>query len=200
MSALDSRVVLPLDSALWERFFSVSPLVVVGTRNPDGGFNLAPKHMAMPLGWADYYGFVCTPAHATYRNAVERGEFAVSFPRPDDVLVAALTAVRREADGSKPTLDALPAVPALEVDAPILAGAYLALECRLERTLDGLGENSLVVGRIVAATAEPEALRDPDEDDHELIHRAPLLAYLHPGRFARIRESFSFPLPTGFGR
>lgn len=200
MTIAETRVALPTDAPIWNRFFSVSPLVVVGTRDPDGRFDLAPKNMATPLGWDNYYGFVCTPAHSTYRNAVERGEFAVSFPRPDDVLHAALAASRREPDGTKPIVAALPAVPATEIDAPILATAYLALECRLERTVDGFGTNSLVVGRVVAASVDTAALREAERDDHELIHRAPLLAYLHPDRFASIRESFSFPLPAGFGR
>jgi flavin reductase (DIM6/NTAB) family NADH-FMN oxidoreductase RutF len=200
MSAAETRVALSTEAPIWNRFFSVAPLVVIGTRDPDGRFNLAPKHMATPLGWENYYGFVCTPSHSTYRNVVERGEFTVSFPRPPDVLHAALSAGRREADGSKPIVEALPAVQAVEVDAPILDGAYLALECRLERIIEGFGTNSLVAGRIVAASVDPVALRDPEHDDHELIHRAPLLAYLHPGRFAPISESFSFPLPANFGR
>jgi flavin reductase (DIM6/NTAB) family NADH-FMN oxidoreductase RutF len=200
MSAAETRVALSTEAPIWTRFFSVAPLVVIGTRDPDGRFNLAPKHMATPLGWENYYGFVCTPSHSTYRNAVDRGEFTVSFPRPGDVLHAALSAGAREEDGSKPIVEALPAVPACTVDAPILEGAYLVLECELERTVDGFGANSLVAGRVVAASVDPAVLRDPEEDDHELIHRAPLLVYLHPDRFAPVSESFSFPLPLGFGR
>jgi flavin reductase (DIM6/NTAB) family NADH-FMN oxidoreductase RutF len=199
MSGAETRVALPTEAPIWTRFFSVAPLVVIGTRDPDGRFNLAPKHMATPLGWENYYGFVCTPAHSTYHNAVERGEFTVSFPRPSDVLLAALSASAREPDGSKPVVEALPAIQASQVDAPILDGAYLALECSLERVVDGFGDNSLLAGRVVAATVDPVALRDPEEDDHELIHGAPLLVYLHPGRFARVSESFSMPLPVGFG-
>ena len=43
---------------IWDRFFTVAPLVVVGTREPDGGHDLAPKHLAMPLSWANHFGFV----------------------------------------------------------------------------------------------------------------------------------------------
>jgi hypothetical protein len=32
------------------------------------------------------------------------------------------------------------------------------------------------------------------------IHAHPLLAYIHPGRFATVQESFAFPLPAGFQR
>ena len=53
---------------VWERVFTVAPLVIVGSKGPDGTYDLAPKHMAMPLGWGDRYCFVCTPRHNTHRN------------------------------------------------------------------------------------------------------------------------------------
>ena len=34
---------------IWNRFFTVNPLVVIGTQEEDGSFDLAPKHLAMPL-------------------------------------------------------------------------------------------------------------------------------------------------------
>jgi len=68
MSAQNHLVSLDPDQPVWERFFSVSPLIVVGTRDEDGSYDLAPKHMATPLGWDNYFGFVCTPRHHTYRT------------------------------------------------------------------------------------------------------------------------------------
>ena len=60
-----SRAVpIPVDKPIWSRFFTVAPLVLVGTREGDG-HDLAPKHMAMPLGWDNYFCFVCSPDHAT---------------------------------------------------------------------------------------------------------------------------------------
>ena len=56
--------VLSVD-ALWERVFTVAPLVIVGSKDTDGTYDLAPKHMAMPLGWRGCYGCVCTPRHRT---------------------------------------------------------------------------------------------------------------------------------------
>lgn len=42
-----------LDTAqpIWERFYWVAPLVLVGTMEAKGGHDLAPKPMAQPLGW-----------------------------------------------------------------------------------------------------------------------------------------------------
>jgi flavin reductase (DIM6/NTAB) family NADH-FMN oxidoreductase RutF len=64
---------------LWNRIHTVAPLVLVGSKEPNGRYDIAPKHMAMPLGWGDWYCFVCTPRHATYANIEREGAFTVSF-------------------------------------------------------------------------------------------------------------------------
>jgi flavin reductase (DIM6/NTAB) family NADH-FMN oxidoreductase RutF len=189
-------VPLPVGAQLWQRVLTVAPLVLVGTLDPDGSPDLAPKHMAMPLGWDDRFCFACTPRHSTYANALARGVFTVSFPTPAQVVSAGLAATAREADASKPALAALATVPARVVDGVLVEGAYLFLECELDRTVDLEGA-SLVIGRIVAAAADELALRT-EGDDADLAHELPLLAYLAPGRFAEIHESRSFPFPADF--
>ena len=197
--ASDGLVALPVGAELWERVVTVGPLVLVGTKEGDG-WDFAPKHMAMPLGWEGYYCFVCTPRHATYRNLREHPQFTVSFPAPDQVLAAGLAAGGRFADGLKPTLAALETVPARVVEGRVLAGCRLALECVVDRILDGFGPNSLVVGRVVAASAPSAALRGSDVDDADLVHGLGVLAYLAPGRVAVVRDSLSFPYPFDFRR
>jgi flavin reductase (DIM6/NTAB) family NADH-FMN oxidoreductase RutF len=191
-------VPLAMDEPLWERFFSVFPLVLVGTRE-GAGHDIAPKHMAMPIGWENRYGFVCTPRHATYRNAEATGAFTVGFPGPDQAVEASLAAAARQG-GAKPSLAALPIRPASVVDGVLVEGCIAHLECRLERIVDGFGDASLIVGRVVAAWADERALRDLDVDDADLIHAVPLFAYLQPGRMARIDRSTSFPFPADFCR
>jgi len=70
-------VSLDVTAPIWERFFTVAPLVVVGTREEDGSYDLAPKHMATPMGWQNYIGFVCTPRHRTYHNVRRERAFTV---------------------------------------------------------------------------------------------------------------------------
>lgn len=200
MAAPSTLVSLDLDRPVWDRFHTVAPLVVVGTREPDGTFDLAPKHLAMPMGWEPYFGFVCTPRHATYRNARREGVFTVSYPRPNQVVLASLAAAPRCEDGAKQSLDALPTFPATEVEGVFLEDAYLFLECRLHRVFDGFGVNSLITGTVEAAYVREEALRAPDVDDHAALGAAPLLAYLPPGRYACVRETYAFPFPAGFSR
>jgi flavin reductase (DIM6/NTAB) family NADH-FMN oxidoreductase RutF len=198
--ARSSLVTLPEDAPVWERTFTVNPLVLIGTKERDGDYDLAPKHMAMPIGWENYFGFVCTPRHRTYHNARREGVFTVSYPRPVQVVLASLAAAPRESDGSKLAVDVLPTFPASEIDGLFIEDAYLFLECVLDRISDDFGENSLIVGRIVAAHVREDYLRASERDEQDLIHSSPLLAYLSPGRYASVDESFSFPFPAGFMR
>lgn len=182
---------------IWDCFYWVAPLVLIGTREEDGGHDLAPKHMASPMGWDNYFGFVCTPRHHTYGNILRDGVFTVSYPRPSQLVLTSLAASPRCDGDSKPSLDALPVVPATQVDGVLLEGASVFLECELERMVDGFGVNSLIVGRVVAAHAAEDVVRLCDGDDQQTIHQSPLLAYLYPDRFATIDDSYSFPFPAG---
>jgi len=71
-------VTLDASQPVWDRCFMVAPLVLVGTRDADGSLDLAPKHMAFPMGWQNYYGFVCSPTHHTYTNINRTGETPIS--------------------------------------------------------------------------------------------------------------------------
>ncbi len=194
----ENLITLDLDRPWWERCFCVAPLIVVGTKEANGEYNLAPKHMAMPLGWSNYFGFVCTPRHRTYQNIGRERSFTVSFPSTDEVILASLAAAPRDSTDTKPSLVALPTQPATIIDGVFLQGAYLNLECELEEIIDGFGENSLIAGKILAVHVTESALRLWDLDDRDLLLQNPLLAYLAPGRYAKIAESYSFPFPEGF--
>ncbi len=191
---------LELEHAVWEQVYMVAPLTIVGTREPDGTYDLAPKHLAIPMSWQDHYGFVCTPSHATYANAMRERCFTVSFPRPEQILLTSLAAAPRCDDDQKYALQAIPTVAATKIDGVLLDNAYLHFECELDRVVDDLGENSLIIGRIVAAAVAEDALRDSDRDAQEMIAHSPLLAYLHPGRFAEIVQTNAFPYHVGFKR
>jgi flavin reductase (DIM6/NTAB) family NADH-FMN oxidoreductase RutF len=198
-SGLGPLVPVATGSPVWERFFTVAPLVLVATKEGDG-YDIAPKHLAMPIGWQNLYGFVCTPRHATYRNVRVHPQFTVSFPGADQVVQTSLAAAGRSPDGAKPSLVALPTIPATQVEGVLVEGCPLYLECELERIVDGFGESSLIVGRVVAALAREGVLRGADVDDADLLHETPLLAYLSPGRCAAIADSSAFPFPVDFCR
>ena len=193
-------VELDTSESIWESFFTVFPLVVIGTREADGSDDLAPKHLAMPMSWKNHFGFVCTPRHNTYQNIQRDREFSVTYIRPSQAVLASLAATPRCDDGSKPITQALPTFAAEKVNAAFVQDGYLFLECELQQIVDDLGENSLIMGRIISARVAEDALRTWDQDDEDLIFASPLLAYLYPGRFAEIADSNQLPLPAGFKR
>ena len=183
---------------IWERFFTVNPLVIIGTREENGKIDLAPKHMAFPMGWKNYFGFVCTPRHGTYQNIKRTGEFTVSYPKPTQVVLTSLTATPRCDDNTKPGLEVLQTTKAEKIDSVFISDSYVQLECKLEKLMDGFGDNSLVTGKIVNAFVDELSLRSDDRDDQDLIFDAPLLVYLAPGRYSVIENSRSFPFPKDF--
>jgi flavin reductase (DIM6/NTAB) family NADH-FMN oxidoreductase RutF len=191
-------VPIEVDDELWERVFVVSPLVLVGTREPDGSHDLAPKHRVVTL--QSHFGFVCRPNHATWRNAVRECAFTVSWPSPRQIVMASAAASPRCEDGEKKTMRALPTLAATSVDGVLVDGCRFHVECRLDRVVEDLGEEGLLLGRVVAAHADPKALRSKVVPDRTLVHEQPLLAYLHPSQFARIDHSTGFPFPKNFTR
>jgi flavin reductase (DIM6/NTAB) family NADH-FMN oxidoreductase RutF len=198
--SFEAMVSLELDHPIWDRFFLPAPLTVIGTREAQGEWDMAPKHMVTPLSWENYFGFVCAPTHSTYTNIQREGVFTVSFPRPDQVVMTSLMAAPRWEDGSKVEVQAVPTVPARLIDGIFLRDSWLLLECELDRMVDDFGSNSLIAGRILAAHVHEEALRADDRDDQEIVSSNPLLVYLHPGRFTRVDRSDKFPFPEGFRR
>jgi len=197
MAGTEGLISLNLDAPVWERFFTVSPLVLVGTREASGADDLAPKHMVMPVGWSNYFAFVCTPKHNTWHNVKREGVFSVTYPRPSQVVQTSLAATPRCGDEDKTALLALPSFPGEKTGCPLVEGGYVFLECELDQIIDGFGEDSLIIGQIISARVDRRALRMSDRDDHDLIHNAPLLAYVPPARFAVIDETQSFPFSSG---
>ncbi len=187
---------LDTGSSIWESFFTVFPLVVIGTREADGGDDLAPKHMAMPMSWSNHFGFVCTPRHNTYQNIQRDRQFTVTYMRPSQTVLASLAATPRCDDGSKPITQSLPTFAAQKVDAAFVADGYLFLECELHQMVDDLGDNSLIIGRIIGARIAEDALRSSGHDDEDLVFNAPLLAYLYPGTLCRDRQFHQATLPS----
>ncbi len=195
----DGLISLDVHLPIWERFFTIAPLVVIGTKEGNG-YDLAPKHMVTPLGFKNYFGFVCTPRHGTYQNIRREKEFTVSFPKPEQIITTSLSAAPRneQISKSKGVIASLPIAKAITMDAPLIKDAYLYFECSLYRFIDGFDDYSLITGTIDAAHVHKDYLRVSDGDEQEQLKRNPLLAYIAQGRFAEIKASYNFPFPKGF--
>ncbi len=189
---------LNMEFPVWDQIFTVHPLVVVGTVNPDKSPNFAPKHMAFPLGWDNYFGFVCTPNHTTYQNIKISGEFTVTYPKPDQLVTTSLTASPRTDENKKPALDTLRTFEASNIDGYFLKDGYTFLECKLIKVVDGFGENSLILAEIVAAQAWSNVIKNPSRTDDESIYNHPRLVFISPGRYAVIDKTYAFPFPKNF--
>lgn len=192
-------VSLGTSEPIWKHFFTVSPLIVVGTKEGHQ-YNLAPKHMAMALGQENYFGFICTPEHATYHNVKMQREFTVSFPKPSQITLASLAATPRcEANHqNKKIVDLLPTLQGKWVDALFIKDAYLYLECELDRITDGFGKYSLISGKIIRACVDETYFKTSDSDEQKMLEKAPLLVFLAYSRFAVINDSYTFPMPRNF--
>ncbi|EAR00090.1 flavin reductase [Maribacter sp. HTCC2170] len=203
MDVLQKDNIISLDVRLpiWEHFFTVAPLVVIGTKEKEG-YDLAPKHMATPLGFGNYFGFVCTPRHGTYQNVKTNKEFSVSFPRPDQIVTTSLTSSPRSEQISKShaIIEVLPIVKATTMDVPMIKDAYLFFECELFKIIDGFDDYCIISGTIKAAHVHKNYLRVFEKDEQEQLHENPLLAYIASGRFAKISDTYSFPFPKDFKR
>ncbi|MCX2720762.1 flavin reductase [Lentiprolixibacter aurantiacus] len=187
--------------SLWDQVFTVAPLVIIGTREDDK-YDLAPKHMVTPIGFGPYFGFVCTPRHATFHNIKDTGEFTVSFPKPDQLVFTSLSATPRKDSCSNYDIvfESLPMVKALNRDLPIIEGAYLYLECRCLKILDGFDDYAIITGEVLAAYADSQYTLVSERDKDKQLRQHPLLVYVAPGRFATITQTFNFPFPKDFER
>lgn len=186
---------------IWDQVFMVAPLVVIGTKEGKD-YDLAPKHMVTPVSFGNYFGFVCTPKHSTYKNIKETGYFTVSYPTPDQVILASLSASPRcdHITKSKQIIEGLPTIKAMSSDALMVADSYLFLECELYKIIDGFDENCLITGKIIRAAANKNYIRISELDEQEQIKNHPLLAYIAYGRFAKIEHTYNFPFPKDFKR
>lgn len=196
----NSMIDITDDPYIWNRFFMVHPLLLIGSKEKNGDFNMAPKYMAMPLGIGPYFGFMATPRNMTYQNVKREKAFTVSFPRPDQLVFSSITASSREEDDEKPAVLTVPKTDAIKIDGKFLKGSYLQFECTLHEMTGKFGEWEMIVGNIVAAYVHKDALRKEgvDVDDASIISNNPLLAYLHPGRFSIIKINNKYPLPKDF--
>jgi len=77
MDPLESHdlVLLDVEQPFGDRVYLVAPLVIVGTKDEEGAVDLAPKHMASPMGWRNYFSFVCTPRRKKEAARFIRGPF-----------------------------------------------------------------------------------------------------------------------------
>jgi len=192
---------LNVKESIWEHFYTVAPLVVVGSKEKNG-FDLAPKHMVTPIGFSDYIGFVCTPRHTTYHNILKTKRFTLSFVKPDQILLSSIAAIPRCSVDSFPMdiTDNIPTISTQEGENIFIADSYVLMDCDLHKIIDGFDDYSIITGKIKSAMVHKDYKVVSDEGQQELIYENPLLAYVAQGRFASIKKTMKYPYPKDFQR
>ncbi len=146
---------------------SPRPIGWIGTKGKDGSVNLAPYSFFSPI--ADkpkLIMFSSSGRKDSQRNVEETGVFTASMVSRDLVDKMNTTSAPAPYGTDEFELAGLSAAPGRLVDAPYVAEALAALECRVVQVmplagLDGVvSGNTMVIGQVVGIHIRDEAIKD----------------------------------------
>lgn len=144
-----------------DRYKLLSGLVVprpigwIGTRRPDGSYNLAPFSFFNVVSSNPPVVLFSGGRHTdrpkdTTELAVETGEFSVNIVSESVVEAMAVTSGSFTAEDDEFEIAGLTAVPGTKTGAPLVAESPANLECTVRQMIE-LGENTrLIIGDVVA--------------------------------------------------
>ncbi len=146
---------------------SPRPIGWIGTKSGDGVLNLAPySFFAAIADRPPLVMFSSSGRKDSQRNAEETGVFTTNLAGRALLEAMNLSSAAAPAELDEFALAGLTPVMGRLVDAPFVAEAYAALECRVVevkplRGLDGIeSENTMVIGQVVGVHIRDEAIRD----------------------------------------
>lgn len=179
---------------IWNRFFHVTPLVLVTTISRQGRVDVAPKTQCTRIGGTNYIGLGCEPGDHTMQNVAATGEFVVNYPGPEIARQSGQAGMKfDESTPDEVAACGLTTTAAKLVRPPLVAECRAHLECRLV-DIRQYGNGAFVVGEVLAAAVEEEALAD---QGISALGMAPLLVYVYPNHFAGMHVARKFPFPDG---
>lgn len=157
-------------------------MVLVTTANKDGVSNVAPKN------WISYMAFGpsiialgCNSKHWTAKNIIRSREFVINIPGSD--LVDKIWEAGY-LDHPRPVESlGLTSIPSLKVKPPRIEECRAHLECVLDKHF-AYGDEVIILGRIVAASIDKEALEA--KDPYEYLK---MLVFLEDGTFGTIKRA-----------
>jgi flavin reductase (DIM6/NTAB) family NADH-FMN oxidoreductase RutF len=162
------------------------PIAWVASTSAEGVDNLAP-HSFFTVSCVDppIVQFTSVGDKDSLRNVTETGEFTISLT--PEWLFEQVNATGTDFPAHTGEFDAVGVErePSLRVAPPRVARSPAVLECRLERTLP-LGDSTLVLGRVVHAAVDSDALVDGRPD----ISRLAPLARLGADEWSTIGKVF----------
>jgi flavin reductase (DIM6/NTAB) family NADH-FMN oxidoreductase RutF len=153
-------VELPGPATVWQPPPLVGQVVLVTTCNKDGTTNIAPKCWAsMVASDPPHLAFNCNRGHWTAQNVLRSREFVVNIPGAE--LAEKVWRVSALPHPRSVESAGFTALPANRVQPPRVAECRAHLECKLVEHKD-FGEEVWLLGRIVAASVDPEVARAKD--------------------------------------
>ena len=151
-------------------FYQHYPRIAVAVSSYHNG-----KADVMTCGWhtplsfkPPLYGVLLSPKRFTYKLIIDSNEFAVNFlPATSASLAAAIGGSKGATMDKFAAFDIAHDIP-LRTNAPVLAGAYAAYECRLVEDRK-YGDHQLLVGEVVAVHWLVEAFTADETLDLKVI-------------------------------
>lgn len=146
---------------------SPRPIGWIGTKSKDGVLNLAPySFFAAIADRPPLVMFSSSGRKDSQRNVEETGVFTTNLAGRALLDAMNLSSVSAPSDVDEFALAGLTPAMGRLVDAPFVAEAYAALECRAVEVkplkgLDGVeSENTMIIGQVVGVHIRDEAIRD----------------------------------------
>ncbi|MDG6995936.1 MAG: flavin reductase family protein [Nitrososphaerota archaeon] len=179
---LKDKVAFAPDKRKWHPSPILGQLVLVTTLNEDGVSNVAPKN------WISYMAFGpsiialgCSTKHWTAKNILRSREFVINIPGAelvDTIWEAGYLDHPRPVESLK-----LTPIPSLKVKPPRIEECGAHLECVLDKHFS-YGSEIIILGRIVAASIDREALEA--KDPYKYLR---MLVFLEDGTFGTVMRA-----------
>jgi flavin reductase (DIM6/NTAB) family NADH-FMN oxidoreductase RutF len=153
----------------------VRTAVVITTISERGISNAAPFSFNSPISFEPpLYGFSCNPAHDTWRNIQENGEFVVNLVGEDLAGLLHVLETDYPYEDSEIAHAGLTEEQAEEVKPPRIKEALAWIECKLEKSVE-LGDHIWITGRVLKVDVKDEFWKEAGLLD---LEKARLLCHI----------------------
>ncbi len=161
-----------LDEIDGRRLLTGGPVLLV-TSSHRGRHNVMPVAYAMPISIVPpLVGIAVSPSRYSYDIIHKTEEFALNIPSRQLLHHVQYLGSLTGADVDKLELTKLPTFRARRLNTVLLEGCVGWIECGLEEEIE-LGDHIVLVGRVVAASADDEAFNERwllEDDDAKPLH------------------------------
>ena len=164
MSTHAAKTSISVDKRNWSPSLLPGQIVLVSTRDTQDRPNIAPKSwVTMVALCGPIVAFGCNVNHTTYQAIAESHEFAVKIP--DASLAGRTWRLMNYHGAGRLEHGGFTLMPAQKIGAPLIAECRAHVECVFDSE-KRYGDEVMVFGRIVAASADADCLRGAAPDQY----------------------------------